>query len=636
MPTDDGWEDIAQDDDGWEDIPAAAPKPKWAQALGGSGMPAKPSPLSWWEKLQQASSGLASQYPDVLKGAAKEVPLMAQRAARMPLDIASGATDLALDATGLGKNETITRARIKQAEDEYKLRRMLESPFEEGADASAGEKFGRGAARVAPQVALGVATSGASLPVQMGLGAAAQGAQSLSEGADPGEAAGAAVLAGGGQLLGPAAQKVLAPGAKLLNRGTLEAAERLGIKLPASALTTSRPVQYVEGAASKMLGGGRVGQRLDEAVEALAGQGDTIQGASDPAIAGSNMADALDRFRKAWGGRTKAAYKQADLSGDTVDPARTLARVDYLLKEGTLEPGALRYLRKLREAIAPVAQAQNPLVGTQAPAAPRSAGDMVSRIRQLQSKGQSYLSQPWAEKNKGLFRELAATLDEDLLAGLDPAKATAYKAAKGVFQEGAKVRESQWAKNITRLAAQGHQDKIASQVFKPSMSAQDIPKIMDTLGPGVADDVRGSVLADLVRQGTRGRQFTPASMENAVKRWGADKLQAILSPEQWQQVQDLTTVSQSMGQAKRIQNGSPTAGLVNVIGMAAAPVNALRTLMGEGMFAKFIGSEAGQRWLTTGSRAAGAAGKAASGAGRGIAASVAEAMRAHNTKQAIR
>jgi hypothetical protein len=208
MPTDDGWEDIAQDDDGWEDIPAAAaPKPKWAQALGGSGKPAQPSPLSWWEKLQQASSGLASQYPDVLKGAAKEVPLMAQRAARMPLDIASGATDLALDATGLGKNETITRARIKQAEDEYKLRQMLERPFEEGADASAGEKFGRGAARVAPQVALGVATSGASLPVQMGLGAAAQGAQSLSEGAEVGEAAGAAALAGAAPLASAAVSK---------------------------------------------------------------------------------------------------------------------------------------------------------------------------------------------------------------------------------------------------------------------------------------------------------------------------------------------------------------------------------------------------------------------------------------------
>jgi hypothetical protein len=633
MPTDDGWEDIAPDDEGWEDIPAAAAKPKWAQALGGSGAPAARRSPSWWESIQQASSGLASEYPGAAKGFAKELPLIAQRAARMPMDIASGAVDLAADAIG---NEKLSMARLKNAEDAYKLRRMFERPFEEGADASAGEKFGRGAARVAPQVALGVATSGASLPLQMGLGAAAQGAQSLSEGADVGEAAGSAALAGAGQLLGPAAQKALAPGAKMLSRGALEAAERLGVKLPASALTTSRPVQYVEGAASKMLGGGRVGQRLDDAVEALAIQGDTIQGASDPAIAGSNMADALDRFRKAWGGRTKAAYKQADLSGDTVNPSRTLARVDDLLKEGTLEPGALGYLRKLREAIAPVAQAQNPLVGTQAPAAPRSAADMVSRIRQLQSKGQSYLSQPWAEKNKGLFRELAATLDEDLLAGLDPAKATAYKAAKGVFQEGAKVRESQWAKTITRLAAQGHQDKIASQVFKPSMSAQDIPKIMDTLGPGVADDVRGSVLADLVKQGTRGRQFTQASMENAVKRWGADKLQAILSPEQWQQVQDLTTVSQSMGQAKRIQNGSPTAGLVNVIGMAAAPVNALRTLMGEGMFAKFIGSEAGQRWLTTGSRAAGAAGKAASGAGRGIAASVAEAMRAHNTKQAIR
>ncbi len=484
-------------------------------------------------------------------------------------------------------------------------------------------------AQAAPQIALGIATSGTSIPFQAALGGVAQGAQTLAEGGDVGEAGVTGTLAGLGQGVGGVVGKAVAPAAKHLNRAAIEAAKRLGITLPASAQSTSRFAQYVEGAGSKMLGGQRIIDRAADATEALAAKGDDLAAVDRGAI-GDNLAGALDSFKRGWTTEKNAAFQAANLKGVKVTPQKTLAAIDQKLADPTLDRAAAAYLQRVRNLIAPTgggaasvgggkpATGVTSMLPPGSTAMPRDATEILRAVRKLQDKGQSYLSEPWAQRNKGLFREVAATLADDLDAGVgaaDPALLSAYQKAKDIYIKGAKVRESGWAKDIGRLAASGQTDKIASRVFKPSMSVRDIPKIMDTLGPQVADDVRSSVLADLVKAGTSGRNFTPKSLERAVKNWGPDKLKTILSPEQWQQIQDMVEVSRSFGQMNRIQQGSPTAGLANVMGMFYSPVVALRTLMGEAAFGKFIGSDVGQRWLTTGIMPN--AGKATSGALRG-------------------
>jgi hypothetical protein len=621
MPTDsEGWEDIPPDE-GWEDIPAA-PEPKTPDLLSGnapqSGLPAgfgfdvagtidraakapQPKPkkgkTTWSDVLRSMGGGVAG----AAAGFAKELPLVAERAAMMPNDIASGLVSLAADQLG----PEAQAADLKRTEQQGRLRRAVTTPFEQGADASTGEKIGRGIADAAPQMGLAALTGGASIPLQMGLGATAQGAQSLSDGAPLGDAALAAGVAG----IAPGAAwlvgKAASPFAGSVNRAAMAAAERLGIKLPASAATNSRVAQYVEGMASKMLGGQGVANRAARAATDLGEAGATLAGESAPTVGGMAISEGANATKMARQLQQRRLWSGLNLNEDVGVPQRTLARLDQLIADESLDANYRGYLAGLRQRIAPVvSDAENPLMSTAATEQPRNLAQLLAEKRGLQKKGQSYLAEPWAAENKGLSRELASLLKEDISAAVPAAKADAYATANAFSAQTARVRESPWMRKIGTLAKLGQFDQIPGAIAKSKMSVDDIPRIFEAVGPEGADAIRASALQDIVREASSGGQFTPKSLTRLINRWKPERLQALLTPEQFQKLQDMATVSQSFGQMNRIQSGSPTAGLVNVLGMFAAPVNALRTLLGESLFAKFISSEAGQQFLTTGLPAA--------------------------------
>lgn len=150
------------------ETPAAAPAP-----AGGS-------------KLASMGTGALSVLGGLVSGAAKEAPLVATRAASLPMDILSGAQSLLLDKLGSNRMKT---ADILSNEQKYKAREGIEAPFREKAGEGMESKVGRIAMRTAPTMALAGLTGGASIPAQMALGGASLGGQALAEGASPTSAA---------------------------------------------------------------------------------------------------------------------------------------------------------------------------------------------------------------------------------------------------------------------------------------------------------------------------------------------------------------------------------------------------------------------------------------------------------------
>jgi hypothetical protein len=588
---------------------APEPKPKWAQMLGGSGAPAPKRGRSWSEVIQQGASGLASEYPAAAEGFVKELPLIAMRAVDMPANVGARATEEVLGR--LGAKDFAQRIREQRALS----RLQMAEPFAEGPDASAGEKFGRGAARVAPQVALGVATSGASLPVQMGLGAAAQGAQSLSEGAGLGEAAGAATLAGGGQAVGPAAKWLLAPAAKTLNRGVLDAANRLGQELPASALTNSSFVKRLEGYASNVLGGQQVNQRLEDAVEGLSGiarrassggdatevgrqigghysalddaarqqlataessaastlaarqaalreaeeefrrnaalnvsdraselsaraqgfsgaardkiaarqtqrlgqadellsgakgeaetarqaaehgvqdaVGEQVGGASDAQF-GRQIAEAFDQWRQQGIIKSRGLWRplKGMLQGTRGVPESTLRRMQELAADESVDPGFRSFLSETIERLAPGEEG------------PRSLEALRGAKRLLSGKAQSYARDPLSDSmTKNLARELDTTLGRDIQGLVPEGSRGAYDEAMGFTRQMSETKRSRWAQAIAKRGKTP--SDIPRLVLNPSMAAEDVPRILETLGEDGTRTVRQAVRADLMRGVTR-------------------------------------------------------------------------------------------------------------------------------------
>jgi hypothetical protein len=623
MPTDDGWEDIAQDDDGWEDIPAAAaPKPAAFASLRGSKIEAEPS---WWEKVKGFSSGFG-----------KNLTSLGVRAADA---VANSNLSPVPNIDPLG--------RINNAERLRKIEAALGvAAPQDGERVAPGERTGRAVAAMVPQVGVGIASAGQSIPMQALIAGASQSGQSLLEGLSPQEALTAGATSAGFAGLGGGVSRLMAPAGGAVRTGVVQAGERLGLDLPASVKTGSRAVQYLEGAASKVPGGQRIVDRATKAADDLSEIGSSVsRSAADNApLTGETMAEGVKRAKAEFDAVKAMKYARADVKGIPVVPG-SLREIDRMLAEGTMKPSDLAFLERLRKRIAP--KPVSP--GTQGPPTPRDATRVWSEQRGLADAGwQQPGSVPMG--SPALRRKLSGSLKDDLRATVGaerPASLQAMNEADAFFSANAPKVNSPAANTVTRLASQGRFDLIPGNLIHAKTSAADVANIM-ALAPDAADGIRESVLARIMKDAAPSGKFTPQGMARQVQKWTPKKLQEILTPEQWQQVQALATVTEAYGEMARITKGSPTAGLAQW----ALPAAGLGASVGEGdatPFAKsllglaavyggsrFVGSPLGQKWLTSGIPGARAAGTGVGLTGRAATAGIGSAVADERRKRDIR
>jgi hypothetical protein len=250
------------------------------------------------------------------------------------------------------------------------------------------------------------------------------------------------------------------------------------------------------------------------------------------------------------------------------------------------------------------------------------AKDVLAAMRELRAKTSASFADPFAAANKGTLKKIAATMDDEFRAALDaadPALAQKLRAADAAYKEGLGKINSTFGKQIHKLATDGKFDKIAGAIANPRVSVDDVPRIIEVVGAEGADGMRMAVLADIVDKAKgAGGQLTPQGLARGVKRYGRDRLAAILTPEQMAKLDDLSTLSGSMEKGARVMQGSQTAFLARMGGFPAwavmDPINALLGFVGDAAMSRFIASPSGQRWLTGGWSPNVPAGKAATAA----------------------
>jgi hypothetical protein len=236
------------------------------------------------------------------------------------------------------------------------------------------------------------------------------------------------------------------------------------------------------------------------------------------------------------------------------------------------------------------------------------AKDVLAAMRELRAKTSASFADPFAAANKGTLKKIAATMDDEFRNALDtadPALAQKLRAADAAYKDGLGKINSTFGKQIHKLAQDGKFDKVASAIANPRVSVDDIPRIVEVVGPEGADGMRMAVLADIVNKakGPSGN-LTPQGMARAAKGYGRDRLAALLTPEQMAKLDDISTLTGAMEKGTKVMNGSQTAFLAQAAGYPAwwiaDPINATLALMGNAAAARFVGSPAGQRWLTSG------------------------------------
>lgn len=594
-------------------IGASAPKPPKSGGVNPLFSPLRGASIAPEKPLWQRALGQ-------VKGFAQELPLIGVRGFNLLEDIATG--NAAMNAAGNQTPEEQAK-QILASEERYKRRQAINDLLGGAKDGEAEQRVGRIGARMVPGFAAAAATGGASLPAQMMIQGTVQGAQTLSEGASPTEAATGAGIASLGPLLGGGANalgtKVKNPFTGKVNQQAVQAAQRLGVELPAGAMTDSSVARGLEQMGSRMLGGGGIEARGLKAGQDIAEAAGGLSAGADSTAAGQAVAEDYAARRGALQATKNAEYaKVGDLTKIGANPEETLAAIDKMLAEGTASPDVLESLRKLRAAIAPKdvfdpeteallkAAEGDPkmqelirLRGGAPTSQPRSVADLMSQQAGIEYGG------PNAMRDAGLGNKLREALRRDYTGALEsasPEQAAQLDAAKKAYGQYADLTDSTLGKTVTANAKTV--DRIPDNLLRSTASRADLQRLMDVSAPETRTELQRVLLRQIVGDG---QSLTPKAIETALKKYR--NLDVILDPEQIQRLKDLSTVRQALA---RTTVGSPTTPLLQARKYIETPARAalagsLAGLAGIGVdlaseagISRFLGSELGQRWLTTG------------------------------------
>lgn len=471
------------------------------------------------------------------------------------------------------------------------------------------QKVGFGAEQIAeffvPGGAATKAAKGLPLAERMAIqGLAAGGVGYGQSGGDVGEAAKAGLAGAGGEALAAGVGGLLRPFARSVNPEATTAASRLGVTLPASAASDSKVVPLLESIASKGVGGGKVAARLETAQAGLVASADAaVKDASNlgsSSEVGRAVADGMAKFKADFLKTKGALYEAAALpeAGLKVDAAETRGLLDRIIADKTDaakvlgDVPALGYFKTLR------ARLNRPI----------EANVLLNARKELTRRAANF-NDPLATGNKGILKSVVATLDGELdgaIAKGRPDIAQKLAEADAFYKDGLSKINSSFGRSINRLAQTGQYDKISQAVANPRLSVEDITPMMKMVGPEGADGIRATVLSDLFAKAktANGEGFQPLALAREIGKFGPERLEAMLAPDQYAKLKDLALVTASLQKGQKIAEGSQTAYVGRTGGYIAGalvnPLAAFKAFVGEVAFNKFIASNYGQRWLTSG------------------------------------
>jgi hypothetical protein len=409
--------------------------------------------------------------------------------------------------------------------------------------------------------------------------------------------------------------KTLAPFGKSVDKEVVRASQETGVTLPASAISKSPTAKIAESVAAKSPLGGDIVQRIENANNQIIRIADETVAKTgripDLNTAGRAISDGMNRFEKVWQAQKHQLYKTAFIGEGRpgnpvikVMPSKTITTLDKFVADldsaEKIVPKA-EYSDFFKGMLDNISKAQS-TDGT------INGKYMQSAIRQIGRKMQNF-NDPVSTGSKAELKAVFAAMSDDLDSAIKsqrPELAEAIDNANAFYQEGLNKLNSEWGKKITKLAESGDYSKIAPAIMNSATPLEAIPKIYEVIGQDNVPQVQAVFLRKLfndAKNPTTGN-FYPAKLSAEIYKYGDDKLRAILSPKQYDSLKNVATLTKSMASGQKILEGSQTAFLSNFLvqlgGLFVKPLAALRYIIGDASFNKFIASESGQKLLTSG------------------------------------
>jgi hypothetical protein len=452
----------------------------------------------------------------------------------------------------------------------------------------------------------------------------------------------ASILAGGAGIIGKGAElsklgegiaqtiskpvtdvvsKAVSPLTGLLGKGNPEimaSADRLGINLPAGAITNNPFIRTVEAFGSTGLGSTNYADRVATAVSKLDEFANSIVrstgGSEDLTTAGSIITKGTTEFTNLFKKTNEELYGAIDKQAGNVvaQTSPALSALNKIIEDKTAI-GDTTNLKFFEEK-------KNVLLGAGSYSAPTF--DTLRKIKtNLGELIDAKFQDPFAKTNikqlKQLYGGVEQSLGETIKSTGDKELYGLYKTANQKYVEGINQISSQYGRTIQRLGANGQFDKIAEDLIKSSTPIEDIPKIKALIGEQGTANLAGGVLSKIIKNAKNSDgDFTPTGISRELKKFetadGRNKLEEILTPEQYQGIQDVGKLTKALGDAQKMSMGSQTAflskswaetGLVGVgaykivTGDLIGGLQAIGGAIGAEGASLFISSDTGQRLL---------------------------------------
>jgi hypothetical protein len=482
-------------------------------------------------------------------------------------------------------------------------------------------------------IASPVAGKGAGIGTRLGVQALAGAGYGLSGGLATGEtdnlnllgdaargSASGLAAAGAGELIGAGISRLAKPFASKATGEAVSVASRLGIgesELPLSSMTNSKTVRYME----SLFGGENLASQAESVSQKLVSLADDLKAktgiAEDLSLAGKNIAEGMKKFESTYKGETSRLYDLFSEKGGSL-PAKPFSSVDVIhnVIDSKAAIGEAKDAQYFKDKLAVLTGGETKNGDFALP-----TFDTLKKVRTaVGEKISTRFQDPFVNQNIGQLKQLYGALSDDMnrtVASTGNAKlVAALDKANEAYKQGKVLFDTEYARTIRRMSANGQFDKIIPAIVSPTKSVSNIQNMLKVIGEENVPRLQSALLEDIFSKakGT-GESFTELGIGKTIAKYGDDRLRQILTPEQFAVIKDIDSVARIIGKAQKISKGSQTAFLektfakmyfsTSVIkglltGNLLAAISGMAPIIGEKATEKFIASEIGRKILTTG------------------------------------
>lgn len=435
--------------------------------------------------------------------------------------------------------------------------------------------------------------------------------------------------------------KLAAPFKDFVDPRVTAIAEKLGLKdLPASARSTNPAVALAEARALKR-GETEILRRVEQSAQDLNKAADDvvnrIGGDPTPLGAGRKVVEGLENFDRQADKAIREAFSAiGDTSQIPADFKQTLVKLNEIEARTIASKITDPNVANLRAILEDVLSEDAGTITLQMVDQTRTV------FRQIKNRGRKQFLkggtvQPDLPVDAAYAGEIYDAMTDDLFnaaeAAADPSLANNLRNAKTIYAQAKERINSDIAKKIVSL--RDEPDKIVDALINPRMSELTPAKVFELIGEAATKDVQSSFVSRLFDKAKNiDGAWKPLGLKTQLNNFTDPKLRGVLPPDVVESLNEIADVSASFQRLKKVTENSPTGFFIEQMARESEIADAIATvggflggnfdvrgilltltqIVGRRGVARFIASNAGQRFLTEGT----IGGKAIIGLGEAI------------------